>query len=101
MADSARDPQADEPAPNEPALVWPADGLQAIPDWVYTSETIYRREIDRIFHGRTWNFVALEAELPEPGCFKRSFVGPTPIVVAREVRPASFAVVLETSRFVT
>jgi anthranilate 1,2-dioxygenase large subunit len=83
MADSARDPDADEPAANEPALVWPADGLQAIPDWVYTSETIYRREIDRIFHGRTWNFVALEAELPEPGCFKRSFVGPTPIIVAR------------------
>jgi anthranilate 1,2-dioxygenase large subunit len=79
MPDSARDPRA-----NEPDHVWPAEGLAAIPDWVYTSEAIYRREIERIFHGRTWSFVALEAELLEPGCFKRSFVGPTPVVVARD-----------------
>ena len=69
---------------NEPAHVWPAEGLNVIPDWVYTSRTIYEREIERIFHGRTWNFVALEVEVPEPGCFKRSFVGPTPVIVARD-----------------
>ncbi len=67
---------------------WPQDGLTTIPDWVYTSQEIYEREIERIFRGRTWNFVALEAELPEPGSFKRSFVGPTPVVVARDTRGA-------------
>jgi anthranilate 1,2-dioxygenase large subunit len=66
------------------AHVWPAEGLNAIPDWVYTSPAIYQQELERIFHGRCWNFVALEAELPEPGSFKRSFVGPTPVVVARD-----------------
>jgi phenylpropionate dioxygenase-like ring-hydroxylating dioxygenase large terminal subunit len=65
-------------------LRWPAEGLSRIPDWVYTSEEIYRRESERIFHGPTWNFVALEVELPEPGSFKRSFVGPTPVVVTRD-----------------
>jgi len=35
--------------------VWPAEGLTRIPDWVYTDQTIYEREIERIFHGRTWN----------------------------------------------
>jgi len=72
--------------PNEIAtdLRWPAEGLSRIPDWIYTSEEIYRREVERIFHGFTWNFVALEAELPEPGSFKRSFVGPTPVVVTRD-----------------
>jgi phenylpropionate dioxygenase-like ring-hydroxylating dioxygenase large terminal subunit len=72
--------------PNDTAaeLRWPAEGLSRIPDWIYTSEDIYRREIERIFHGRTWNFVALEAELPEPGSFKRSFAGPTPVVVTRD-----------------
>ena len=79
MPDSARDP-----ARNEPDQLWPDEGLNVIPDWVYTSRAIYDREVERIFHGRTWNFVALEAELPEPGCFKRSFVGPTPIIVARD-----------------
>jgi len=78
MPDSVRDPSL-----NEPDHLWPAEGLSVIPDWVYTSPAIYDREVARIFHGRSWNFVALEAELPEPGSFKRSFVGPTPVVVAR------------------
>jgi anthranilate 1,2-dioxygenase large subunit len=66
------------------AYAWPAEGLNLVPDWVYTSPEIYERELERIFHGRCWNFVALEAEIPEPGSFKRSFVGPTPVIVARD-----------------
>lgn len=62
---------------------WPQEGLQVVPDWVYTSQDIYDREIERIFKGRTWNFVALEIEVPEPGDYKRSFVGPVPVVVTR------------------
>jgi anthranilate 1,2-dioxygenase large subunit len=63
--------------------VWPAEGLDSIPDWVYTSDAIYEREVERIFHGRTWNYVALEVEIPNPGDYKRSYVGPTPVVVSR------------------
>jgi apoptosis-inducing factor 3 len=62
--------------------VWPGD-LTEIPDWVYTDASIYNREIERIFHGPTWNYVALEAEIPSVGDFIRSNVGPTPVVVAR------------------
>ena len=63
--------------------VWPGDDLSVIPDWVYTDQFVYEREIERIFHGHTWNYVALEAEVPNPGDFIRSNVGPTPVVVAR------------------
>jgi apoptosis-inducing factor 3 len=63
--------------------VWPDDDLSLVPDWVYTDPYIYEREIERIFHGPTWNFVALEAEVEKPGDFIRSHVGPTPVVVAR------------------
>src|SRR6266540_2841904 len=63
--------------------VWPAEGLTRIPDWVYTDQTIYEREVERIFHGRTWNYVALECEVPKAGDFIRSNVGPTPVVVVR------------------
>lgn len=63
--------------------VWPEGGLDFIPDWVYTSESVYEREIARIFHGDTWNFVALECEIPNSGDYKRSYVGATPVVVAR------------------
>lgn len=73
-------------APKDPPLdecVWPADALHNIPDWVYTSQAIYDREIERIFRGDTWNFVALEAEIPNPGDYKRGYIGSTPIVIAR------------------
>ena len=63
--------------------VWPEDALHYIPDWVYTSQDVYDREMDLIFRGDTWNFVALEAELPNPGDYKRSFVGATPVIVSR------------------
>jgi anthranilate 1,2-dioxygenase large subunit len=63
--------------------VWPAEGLTRIPDWVYTDQTIYEREVEKIFHGRTWNYVALECEVPKPGNFIRSNVGPTSVVVVR------------------
>jgi anthranilate 1,2-dioxygenase large subunit len=62
---------------------WPAEGLIRIPDWVYTSDEIYRREVERIFHGPCWNYVGLECEIPRPGDYKRSHVGPTPVVVSR------------------
>jgi apoptosis-inducing factor 3 len=74
----------DGPAPlRDPRYRWPAEGLTRVPDWVYTDEAVYQREIERIFHGRTWNYVALEAEIPNQGDFIRSNVGPTPVVVAR------------------
>lgn len=62
---------------------WPADGFTRIPDWVYTSEEIYQREMERIFRGRTWNYVGLEAEIPQPGDFRRSYVGAVPVIFCR------------------
>ena len=67
----------------DPRYVWPAAGLTRIPDWVYTDQTIYEREVETIFHGKTWNYVALECEIAAPGDYIRSNVGPTPVVVAR------------------
>ena len=80
MPDSARNAVERDPSLG---LEWPEEGLNRIPDWVYTSEEVYEREVERIFHGSCWNYVALEAEIPLPGDFKRSFVGPTPVVVTR------------------
>ncbi len=62
---------------------WPEQGLQAIPDWVYTSPEILERELELIFRGRSWNYVGLEAEIPKPGDFKRSYIGDVTVVVSR------------------
>jgi len=63
--------------------VWPSDELNHIPDWIYTSEPVYAKEMEHIFRGDAWNYVALEAEIPNAGDYKRSFVGDTPVVVSR------------------
>jgi anthranilate 1,2-dioxygenase large subunit len=54
-----------------------------VPFDVYRSQEIYDREQERIFRGPTWSLLALEAEIPNPGDFKSTFVGDTPVVVAR------------------
>ena len=65
-------------------LQWPAEGVSRIPFRAYSDPDIYRREQERIFGGRSWAYVALEAELPKTGDFKRSFIGEKPVVVARD-----------------
>ena len=65
---------------------WPEEGVTRVPYWVYQDEEIYRREQERIFRGATWNFLGLEAELPNPGDFKTTFVGEMPVVVTRGAR---------------
>lgn len=63
---------------------WPEEGIRRIPHWIYTSEDIFKRERESIFKGPYWNFVALECEIPQPGDYKRSYVGDLPVVVIRD-----------------
>jgi len=50
---------------------------------IYSSPEIYQLEQERIFHGPTWSFVALDAEIPKTHDFKSTFVGDTPVVITR------------------
>src|SRR5437868_13791511 len=45
---------------------WPAEGATRVPYWVYQDAEVYGEEQRRIFHGPTWNYLCLEAELAEP-----------------------------------
>ena len=63
---------------------WPAEGVSRVPFWAYSDPEVYAREQARIFCGRSWNYVALEAEIPRPGDYKRTFIGEKPVVVARD-----------------
>ena len=54
-----------------------------VPYRVFTDPEYYQREQESIFQGETWSFVALEAEVPEPGDFKSTFIGETPVIVTR------------------
>src|SRR5688572_26152566 len=62
---------------------WPAEAATRLPYWVYQDPEIYEREQSRIWRGRTWNYLCLEAELPEPQSFVTTSVGDMPVVVSR------------------
>src|ERR1700675_1707106 len=54
-----------------------------MPYRVFADESIYRAELDRIFLGASWQYLALADELPEPGDYKTTFLGETPVIVTR------------------
>jgi phenylpropionate dioxygenase-like ring-hydroxylating dioxygenase large terminal subunit len=65
-------------------LVWPPEGITRVPYEVYMDQNIYEQEQLNIYRGPTWNYLALEAEIPKPGDYKTTYVGDTPIVVTRD-----------------
>lgn len=54
-----------------------------VPYRVFKSPEIYAAEQERIFRGATWSFLGLEVEIPDPGDFKSTFIGDTPVVLTR------------------
>jgi anthranilate 1,2-dioxygenase large subunit len=62
---------------------WPGEGHTRIPSWVYTDPEIFRREMEVFFAGKTWNYVGLACEVPEPGSYKRQWIGTRPVIMVR------------------
>jgi len=67
-------------------LKWPEAGISRVPYWAYSDPGIYAREQERVFGGKSWAYVALEAEIPEPGDYKRTFIGEKPVIVTRDLQ---------------
>jgi phenylpropionate dioxygenase-like ring-hydroxylating dioxygenase large terminal subunit len=63
---------------------WPADVHSQVPYWLFQQKDVLDREQQRIFEGPVWNYLALEAELPNGGDFKTTVVGRMPVVVTRD-----------------
>ena len=66
-----------------PLAVFPTPDGARVPYKVYSSDEIYALEQERIYRGPTWSFLGLEAEIPNPGDYKSTFVGDTPVVMTR------------------
>jgi phenylpropionate dioxygenase-like ring-hydroxylating dioxygenase large terminal subunit len=62
---------------------WPKEGVSRVPYWVYLDQHIYEMEQEKIFRGSAWNYAGLDAELPNPGDFKTTAIGDTPVIVTR------------------
>jgi len=66
-----------------PKSAWPS-GLTRVPYWAFQDEATYRAEQEKLFRGPNWHYLALEVELPDPGDFRTTFVGETPVIVTRD-----------------
>ncbi len=62
---------------------WPEQGFTRVPLWVYTDPELYQRELDTFFYGPTWNYVGLACEIPQPGDYKRHWIGERNVLMAR------------------
>jgi anthranilate 1,2-dioxygenase large subunit len=66
-----------------PPVHWQRNDYSLVPYWLYHDPQIYAQEQERIFKGPTWSLVGLEAEIPNPGDFRTTFIGDTPVIVDR------------------
>jgi phenylpropionate dioxygenase-like ring-hydroxylating dioxygenase large terminal subunit len=62
---------------------WPLEGFTRAPYWVYSDPEVYAQEQTRIFRGKTWNYLGLEAEVPQPGDFKTTYIGEQSVLLTR------------------
>ena len=63
---------------------WEGEGSSRVPFWAYTDPEIYRRELERFFYTGHWCYVGLEAEIPNPGDFKRTSIGERSVILVRD-----------------
>lgn len=68
----------------EQTIHWKSAGLTRIPYSLYSNTDLPAQEQERIFRGKVWNFLCLDAELPETGSYRTTFAGETPVVVVRD-----------------
>jgi len=66
------------------AAIWPALDYSRVPYRLYHDGELYAREQERIFRGPVWNYLVLEAEIPDPGDFRAGYLGDTPVIVNRD-----------------
>jgi anthranilate 1,2-dioxygenase large subunit len=66
------------------AAIWPVLDYSRVPYRLYHDAEAYEREQERIFRGPTWNYLCLDAEIPQAGDFRTSWVGDTPVIVNRD-----------------
>jgi salicylate 5-hydroxylase large subunit len=72
--------------PTEPQ--WEGNGTSRVPFVAYTDEDIYRRELERFFYKGHWCYIGLEAEIPNPGDFKRTVIGERSVIMVRDAEGA-------------
>jgi salicylate 5-hydroxylase large subunit len=79
----------DTPSPVFPKEIhWETDGTSRIPFMAYTGEDLHKKELERFFYRKHWCYVGLEAEIPNPGDFKRTAIGERSVILVHDASGA-------------
>ncbi|MEI8631177.1 aromatic ring-hydroxylating dioxygenase subunit alpha [Vibrio sp. PP-XX7] len=62
---------------------WDHQDTSQIPFWAYTDENVHKQELEKLFYKNHWCYVGLEAEIPQPGDFKRTVIGERSVIMVR------------------
>src|SRR2546430_1956082 len=81
-----------------PDIAWPRNDYSRVPFWLHHDAAIYELEMERIFRGPAWSYLCLEAEIPDAGDFRTTWVGDTPVIVSRDKKGAIQAFVNPSGR---
>ncbi|MFN0299554.1 MAG: aromatic ring-hydroxylating oxygenase subunit alpha [Burkholderiales bacterium] len=65
-------------------VTWPIEGITRIPYALQVDPDIEQAEMRCIFRGKTWNYLCLDIEIPNPGDYRRVDVGDTSVIVLRD-----------------
>lgn len=63
--------------------LWPSQDFSQTPYWAFRDDDLYRAEGELLFRGPHWNYLCVEAEIPNTGDYVVGYVGETQIVVNR------------------
>ncbi|MGV3726972.1 aromatic ring-hydroxylating dioxygenase subunit alpha [Hydrogenophaga sp.] len=75
-------PQGEGTFPQQ--IRWESEGTSRIPFMAYTDDGQHKKELERFFYTRHWNYVGLEAEVPNAGDYKRTVVGERSVLMVRD-----------------
>jgi salicylate 5-hydroxylase large subunit len=67
----------------EQPIHWERADTSRIPFAVYTDEALHKKELQRFFYEKHWCYIGLEAEVPNPGDFKRTVIGERSVILTR------------------
>jgi salicylate 5-hydroxylase large subunit len=69
----------------EQPIHWERADTSRIPFAVYTDEALHKKELQRFFYEKHWCYIGLEAEVPNPGDFKRTVIGERSVILTRSL----------------
>ena len=75
MQARARTKGIDMTSPDQ--VTWPKQDFSRVPFHVFADQEVFDREQTNVFHGPVWCYLALEAELAQPGDYVNTFLGNT------------------------